>query len=84
VVLIFGLLSSTLLVITVFPYYYLGAEYLRLHIRARDFFIWFAITAIIAVVVGKIAGPAYGAAIIPFSILWVILRSYFERRLAGA
>lgn len=29
IVLIGGLLSSTLLVITVFPYYYLGAEYLR-------------------------------------------------------
>lgn len=29
VVLIFGLLSSTFLVITVFPYYYLGAEYMR-------------------------------------------------------
>lgn len=29
VVLIFGLLSSTFLVITVFPYYYLGAEYIR-------------------------------------------------------
>ena len=31
VVLIFGLLSSTFLVITVFPYYYLGSEYLRQH-----------------------------------------------------
>ncbi len=29
VVLIFGLLSSTFLVITVFPYYYLGSEYMR-------------------------------------------------------
>lgn len=29
VVLVFGLISSTVLVITVFPYYYLGAEYLR-------------------------------------------------------
>lgn len=29
VVLIFGLLSSTFLVVTVFPYYYLGGEYLR-------------------------------------------------------
>lgn len=29
VVLIFGLLSSTFLVVTVFPYYYLGAEFLR-------------------------------------------------------
>lgn len=35
IVLIGGLLSSTLLVITVFPYYYLGAEYLRGHIRFR-------------------------------------------------
>lgn len=31
VVLIFGLISSTLLVVTVFPYYYLGAEFLRTH-----------------------------------------------------
>lgn len=30
VVLIFGLLSSTFLVITVFPYYYLGAEFIRI------------------------------------------------------
>ena len=29
VVLICGLLSSTFLVVTVFPYYYLGGEYLR-------------------------------------------------------
>lgn len=29
VVLIFGLLSSTFLVVTVFPYYYLGGEYIR-------------------------------------------------------
>lgn len=29
VVLMFGLLSSTLMVVTVFPYYYLGGEYLR-------------------------------------------------------
>ncbi len=33
VVLIFGLLSSTFLVVTVFPYYYLGGEYLRLTSR---------------------------------------------------
>lgn len=35
VVLIFGLLSSTLLVIFVFPYYYLGAEYLRIKFSRR-------------------------------------------------
>lgn len=33
VVLIFGLLSSTFLVVTVFPYYYLGGEYLRVSSR---------------------------------------------------
>lgn len=36
VVLICGLLSSTLLVLTVFPYYYLGGEFLRLHINRRN------------------------------------------------
>lgn len=35
VVLIGGLLSSTFLVVTVFPYYYLGAEYLRTRVRNR-------------------------------------------------
>ncbi len=35
VVLIFGLLSSTILVLTVFPYYYLGAEFLRTHVSLR-------------------------------------------------
>lgn len=33
VVLIFGLLSSTLLVVTVFPYYYLGAEFIRVKVK---------------------------------------------------
>lgn len=40
VTLMFGLLSSTFLVLTVFPYYYLGAEYLRLRIRRRIFALW--------------------------------------------
>ena len=45
VVLIFGLLSSTLLVITVFPYYYLGAEYLRIHISRKQAILWLLVTA---------------------------------------
>ena len=53
VVLIFGLLSSTFLVITVFPYYYLGAEYLRLRISRRTFLKWFGLNA---VVVGAAVG----------------------------
>jgi multidrug efflux pump subunit AcrB len=40
VVLIFGLASSTFLVLTVFPYYYLGGEYLRLRISRGGFFKW--------------------------------------------
>jgi multidrug efflux pump subunit AcrB len=43
VVLIFGLLSSTLLVVTIFPYFYLGAEYLRLHVSHRLFLKWFGL-----------------------------------------
>lgn len=35
VTLIFGLLSSTFLVVTVFPYYYLGAEFLRIKFRRK-------------------------------------------------
>ncbi len=37
VVLIFGLISSTVLVVTIFPYYYLGAEYLRIKVPAALF-----------------------------------------------
>lgn len=36
IVLISGLLSSTFLVVTVFPYYYLGAEFLRVKTRRRS------------------------------------------------
>ncbi len=50
VVLIFGLLSSTLLVITVFPYFYLGAEYLRSRINRKQglLFVALCIAAIMA------------------------------------
>ena len=47
ITLIFGLLSSTFLVITVFPYYYLGAEYLRLKISRGAFLQWLILTVIV-------------------------------------
>jgi multidrug efflux pump subunit AcrB len=47
VVLIFGLASSTFLVLTVFPYYYLGAEYLRWRISRAGFFKWAAVNALL-------------------------------------
>lgn len=49
VVLIFGLLSSTFLVITVFPYYYLGAEFLRLSISRKTALIWLGLTIVVSV-----------------------------------
>lgn len=50
VVLIFGLLSSTLLVVTVFPYYYLGAEFLRLRISRKAGLLWLGLTVALSVV----------------------------------
>lgn len=60
VVLIFGLLSSTFLVITVFPYYYLGSEFLRSHISRLAGVLWVVFTigilaALIALGASKVA-----------------------------
>lgn len=82
VVLIFGLLSSTFLVVTVFPYYYLGAEYLRLHIRARDFFVWFAVTLVVTIIVAKLFG-GIASIIFPLSILLVIFQAISKRILSA-
>lgn len=64
VVLIFGLLSSTFLVITVFPYYYLGAEFLRQHFNRRTGITWFILTVALIVALSKAAPPA--ALLAPF------------------
>jgi len=55
VVLIFGLLSSTFLVITVFPYYYLGAEFMRQHINRRTGLGWLVLTIALGVALHKAA-----------------------------
>ena len=75
VVLVFGLLSSTLLVITVFPYYYLGAEYLRMRIGRAAALGWlalagastgvlmaagFGVVALLAIPLSAVALGAYG------------------------
>ncbi len=82
VVLIFGLLSSTFLVITVFPYYYLGAEYTRLKVSAKSFFTWYIPTQIIFIVALKMFGPLIALAVFPASILLISLRSFYAKRLA--
>lgn len=55
VVLIFGLLSSTFLVVTVFPYYYLGAEFMRNRVSAKAGVAWVVATITAVYVVSKFA-----------------------------
>lgn len=84
VVLIFGLLSSTFLVILVFPYYYLGAEYLRLRVSRKACLLWLGLS-IAAVVAISAAGAAKMAPLAPIIVLIVQLltvRSRKKRRAA--
>jgi multidrug efflux pump subunit AcrB len=75
-VLICGLLSSTFLVITVFPYYYLGVEYLRLRVSRKAGLTWLGLTIILSV--GLIMAGA-SANVIPLiaigiPIVWAVGR----------
>ncbi len=70
VVLIFGLLSSTFLVVTVFPYYYLGSEFLRQRFNRRTGVSWFVLTVAFIMILAKSAPPA--ALLSPFLAALVI------------
>lgn len=72
VVLIFGLLSSTFLVVTVFPYYYLGAEFMRMHISRKSFFIWLAV--VVAVSIG-LSALGLSPSIVSLTVLAVAVLS---------
>lgn len=74
VVLIFGLLSSTLLVILIFPYYYLAGEYLRIHVSRRSFFTWFIPTAILCFGVSKLSFTLVPIALVVSLVIGVVLR----------
>ena len=76
VVLIFGLASSTTLVILIFPYYYLGGEFLRTHISRKAFFAWLIPTLILVVVASKLL-PAL---ILPIIVLSLIAATLIRRR----
>lgn len=80
VVLIFGLLSSTFLVVTVFPYYYLGAEFLRLHVDRRTGLSWLILTIALMVGLAK-ASPALIllAPILAGLIVWALKKYVFAR-----
>ena len=70
VVLIFGLLSSTLLVVTVFPYYYLGAEYLRIHISRKQAILWLLVTAGLSFVAIKYLPSGIGSFVPLLSVIF--------------
>jgi multidrug efflux pump subunit AcrB len=57
-----GLLSSTLLVIVVFPYYYLGAEYLKIHVSRKIGVAW-AVGLIAVLIVAFKTVPKFAALI---------------------
>ena len=65
ITLIFGLLASTFLVVIVFPYFYLGGEYLRLHIGRRTFLEWLGLSTVF----GGLLVLAGQPALIPLGIL---------------
>ncbi len=81
VVLIFGLLSSTFLVVAIFPYYYLGAEFLRVHITGRQFITWLAPTLLVAILAGRTLGPLAAVLVFPLSLLVYPLQRTYARKL---
>jgi multidrug efflux pump subunit AcrB len=79
VVLICGLLSSTFLVITVFPYYYLGAEFARMHVSRRAALTWLIGTGVISAALIKAGLPAIVVPLVAI-ILVVALTMLGKRR----
>lgn len=77
VVLIFGLLSSTLLVITVFPYYYLGGEWLRRHFHPLVV-LPYAVGAVFVTWAGSVAqGPGLAAVLL---LIYLVTATLIEKR----
>lgn len=81
VVLIGGLLSSTFLVITVFPYYYLGGEYLRTRVSRKGALLWLGSTIVLALLIGRVVdgGAAFGVTLL-FAVLWPIIHRLLHRK----
>lgn len=75
VVLICGLLSSTFLVIVIFPYYYLGAEFARLHVSRKACLLWLALTIAITVAL-SFAGVTPVVAPLVAIVVWILEATY--------
>ncbi|HEU4914714.1 MAG TPA: efflux RND transporter permease subunit [Candidatus Saccharimonadales bacterium] len=84
VVLICGLLSSTFLVIVVFPYYYLGAEFLRLHISRSACLIWLFLTAAAAFGLGMAGAAAFTPLVSVAIIVALTILSKIRKRRRAA
>lgn len=80
VVLIGGLLSSTFLVVTVFPYYYLGGEYLRIHVSRKGALLWLGSIVVVAVLAGRLFSDAAFGITLLFAILWPVVSVIVSKR----
>lgn len=81
-VLIFGLLSSTFLVVTVFPYYYLGGEYLRSRFSFWSVLIVVCISVGLSMVIFALGIPPILAAVTPVAAAIGIFTYKRSRRIA--
>jgi multidrug efflux pump subunit AcrB len=79
VVLICGLLSSTFLVITVFPYYYLGAEFARTHVSRKAALTWLIGTIVLSAALIKAGLPTVVVPLVAI-VLVVALTVLAKRR----
>jgi hypothetical protein len=76
-----GLLSSNFLVVTVFPYYYLVAEFVRLHISRRTFLKWLALNIVIIAVLILAGQPLLApVAMLATAIGWPAIRQVKAKR----
>ena len=81
--LIFGLLSSTLLVVVAFPYYYLAAEYIRSKVSRKAGVLWLLALIVIITVFQKIDSKLVplGLLVYLLAIFATILQRFYARRL---
>ncbi len=84
VVLIGGLLSSTFLVVTVFPYYYLGGEYLRARVSRKAALIWLVSTIVVIFGISKVAPAAAAGVGLLYAVLYPVVAKLLTRRKAKA
>jgi multidrug efflux pump subunit AcrB len=83
VTLIFGLLSSTFLVIIAFPFYYLGNELIRSKLNRWRVLIWLGVLIAGGVIIGMTNGDLLGLFISLYllaTLVWFVARAIISRR----